>query len=91
MKILGKYRGNDVELCETTNASVSDRTVKALMEEHIPFTKNYKRIPFFRREDYEGAEAFWVIKVNARRYSQARRTLDRLDRSYRERLVMSNF
>lgn len=91
IKILGKYRGNDVELCETTNASVSDRTVRALMDEHIPFTKNCKRIPFFRREDYQGAEALWIIKVNPRRYSQARRTIDRLDRVYRERLVLSNY
>lgn len=91
MKILGKYTGNDVELCKTVNAKVSEQTVRALMAEHIPFTKNCKRIPFFRRDDYKGAEELWVIKVNPRRYSQARRTIDGLDRIYREKLVLSNY
>lgn len=91
MKILGKYTGNDVELCETTNERVSDQTVKALMANHIPFTKNCKRIPFFKRDDYKGADSIFIIMVNPRRYSQARRTIDTLDRRCRDRLVLSNY
>ena len=48
---LGNYKGNDVELCRTTNGRVSDKTIGLLMEACIPFTKNIKYIPFFRREE----------------------------------------
>ena len=74
---LGNYKDNDVELCRTTNDRVSRQTAEALLEEHIPFTKNSKRIPFFKREEYKGADKVWVI--------------DRMDRVYKERLVLSNY
>ena len=90
-KKLGKYKDNDVELCRTTNSRVSTVTVQALVEEQIPFTRNRKKIPFFRREDYPGATEWWVISINPRRYSQARRVIDGMDQVYRERLVLSNF
>ena len=67
------------------------QTAEALLEEHIPFTKNRKRIPFFKREDYKGADKVWVITINPRRYGQARRVIDRMDRVYKERLVLSNY
>ena len=43
---LGNYKDNDVELCRTTNSRVSTHTAEALLERHIPFTKNSKKIPF---------------------------------------------
>ena len=52
---LGNYKDNDVELCRTTNDRVSRQTAEALLEEHIPFTKNSKRVPFFKREEYKGS------------------------------------
>lgn len=52
---LGNYKDNDVELCRTTNSRVSTHTAEALLEQHIPFTKNSKKIPFFKREIYQGA------------------------------------
>lgn len=88
---LGNYRDNDVELCRTTNGRVSTQTAEALVKEHIPFTKNSRRIPFFKREEYEGADKMWVITINPRRYGQARRVIDKMDRVYRERLVLSNY
>ena len=91
MIFLANYKGNDVELCRTTNGRVSSQTAKALMEERIPFTKNTKHIPFFKRDQYKGARKIWVITINPHRYGQARRTIDRLDRVYKDRLVLSNY
>lgn len=90
-KKLGKYRDNDVELCRTTNSRVSNEAAMALVEEHIPFTRNRRRIPFFQREAYQGATELWVITINPRRYGQARRAIDGLERVYRDRLVLSNY
>ena len=90
-KKLGKYKDNDVELCRTTNSRVSTVTVQALVEEQIPFTRNRKKIPFFRRVDHGGPSNMKVISINPRRYSQARRVRDGMDQVYRERLVLSNF
>lgn len=91
VKKLGNFRGNDVELCRTTSTRVGNQAVKALVEASIPFTKNSARVPFFLREKYNGAEEVTVIKINPHRYSQARRTIDRLDRMCKERLVVSNY
>ncbi len=90
-KKLGKYKDNDVELCRTTNARVSCQAAQALVEEQIPFTRNCKKIPFYKREKYRGASEVWVITINPRRYGQARRVLDGMERIYRERLVLSNY
>lgn len=90
-KKLGNYKGNDVELCRTTNRNVSSRTAEALLEEHIPFTRNSKRIPFFKRDEYKGADTMWVISINPHRYGQARRVIDAMDRIYKERLMLSNY
>lgn len=90
-KKLGNFSGNDIELCRTTNSRVGNQTTQLLLEEQIPFTKNCKRIPFFRREKYHGAKEIWVIRINPHRYGQARRALDGLDLVYRKRLVLSNY
>lgn len=91
VKKLGKFKDNDVELCRTTNSKVSNQTVQALIEASIPFTRNCRRVPFFRREQYNGAEQVWVISIHPHRYGQARRVLDTLDTAYRKRLVLSNY
>ena len=90
-KKLAGYKDKDVELCRTTNGRVGEKTAMALMEQRIPFSKSLKVIPFFKRKKYEGADKIWIISINPRRYSQARRTIDALDRVYRERLVLSNY
>lgn len=51
---LGNYKDNDVELCRTTNSRVSTHTAEALLEQHIPFTKNSKKIPFSRGKPTRG-------------------------------------
>ncbi len=90
-KKLGKFTGNDIELCRTTNHKAGNQTVQALMDASIPFTKNCKRIPFFKRVQYNGAETMWVISINPHRYGQARRVIDQIDTIYRKRLMLSNY
>lgn len=90
-KKLGNFTGNDVELCRTTNETAGIQTVQALMEARIPFTRNSKRIPFYKRDKYNGAREFVVISINPHRYGQARRVIDQIDSLYRRRLVLSNY
>ena len=90
-KKLGNFTGNDIELCRTTNVSVSNRTAELLLEEQIPFTKNCRKIPFFRRDKYAGASKVYVISINPHRYGQARRLLDTMELPHRKRLVLSNY
>ena len=91
IKKLGNYTDNDIELCRTTSNRVGERAVMALIEERIPFTRNCRKIPFFRREKYHGASKIYVITINPRRYGQARRVLDGMELGDRSRLVLSNF
>lgn len=90
-KKLGSYKGNDVELCRTTSSRASSQTAEALLEQQIPFTRNCKKIPFFKREAYKGADTIWVISIHPRRYGQARRVIDEMDQVYRDRLALSNY
>lgn len=90
-KFLAKFTGNNIELCRTFSERAGNITVQLLLEEQIPFTKNCRKIPFFKRDLYRGAEKVWVIETNPHRYGQARRALDRLDQPTRKRLVLSNY
>lgn len=81
----------DVELCRTTNERISNQAAQLLIENQIPFTKNWKKIPFFLREKYRGAEQIFIIKTNRNRYSQARRAIDQMDYAFRRRLKLSNY
>lgn len=90
-KKLGNFSGNDIELCRTTNYKAGSQTVRALIDASIPFTSNSKRIPFFKRVKYNGANEMMVITINPHRYSQARRVIDQIDYIYRKRLVLSNY
>lgn len=91
VKKLGNYSGNDIELCRTTNNQAGNLTVQALLDASIPFTKNSMKVPFFKREQYKGAEKIWIISINPHRYGQARRVIDHIDQAYRRRLVLSNY
>jgi hypothetical protein len=88
---LGGFEGNDIELCRTTNTRAGNRTAEVLLREQIPFHKNCRKIPFFRRDRYDGADKVWVISINPHRYGQARRALDSLDVTSRRKLVLSNY
>ncbi len=92
-KILGNVReiDRDIELCRTTNERISDHAARLLMENQIPFTRNWIKIPFFLREKYAGAKQFYVILTNPRRYGQARRTIDQLEPPFKSRLILSNY
>ena len=90
-KKLAKFSGNNIELCRTTNERVGNKTVDLLLEKQIPFTKNCKKIPFFKRDKYQGANQIYIIEINPHRYGQARRALDLLDQGTKERLVLTNY
>ena len=92
-KILGDIHqiDKDVELCRTTNERISNQAAQLLIENQIPFTRGWIKVPFFLREKYRGAHQIYVIRTNRNRYGQARRTIDQLDTSFRRRLILSNY
>lgn len=81
----------DVELCRTTNERISNQAAQLLIENQIPFTRNWIKIPFFLREKYRGASRIYVISTNRNRYCQARRTIDQLEAPFKRRLILSNY
>ncbi len=83
---LDKHVDKDVVLCRTTNHRVSNHATEALLRDAIPFTKNWKRVPFYKREEYQGASEVCVISINRNLYAKARRSMDGLARMDRERL-----
>lgn len=87
-KTLGKNINKDVELCRTTNSRVSSQMVRTLVEHEIPFTQNWVRIPFFKREAYKGAKEICVISTHCNQYQRARRVLDHMELFYRERMIL---
>lgn len=91
VKKLGNFKGNDVELCRTTNKKVSNQTTDMLLEHRIPFSKMTKRIPFFKRDKYDGASEVFVININPHSYSKARRAIDELEVSSKKALLVSNY
>lgn len=92
-KILGNTKkiDKDVELCRTTNERISNHAAQLLIENQIPFTRNWIKIPFFLREKYRGASQIYIISTNRNRYGQARRTIDQLDAPFKSRLILSNY
>lgn len=92
-KILGdaKKIDKDVELCRTTNERISNQAAQLLIDNQIPFTRNWITIPFFLREKYKGARQICIISTNRNRYGQARRAIDQLEAPFRRRLVVSNY
>lgn len=91
VKKLGNYKGNDIELCRTTSSRVGDAAVQALLNNRIPFTRNTKYIPFFKRDKYHGASKIWVITTSPRTYGKARQAIDSMAHRYPEYMVVSNF
>lgn len=87
-----KYEKNinkDVVLCRTTNHRASNRTTKALTGDSISFTKNWKYVPFFMRDKYDGASEVCVIKINRNEYTRARHCIDNIEAMYKERLLLN--
>ena len=48
-KILGDIHqiDKDVELCRTTNERISNQAAQLLIENQIPFTRGWIKVPFF--------------------------------------------
>ena len=88
---LGKSKDidKDIELCWTTNERISNEATQLLINNSIPFTKNWKRIPFYKREEYRGADQICVFSINRNLYGRARRSISQLDRMDRNRLLLN--
>ncbi|WP_143001197.1 hypothetical protein [Pseudobutyrivibrio xylanivorans] len=86
---ISKNCGKDIVLCETTNRIVSNRTSELLLEQSVPFSKNWHRVPFFRRRIYHGANKVCVISINRTQYSHARRVLYLLEERDYNRLQLN--
>lgn len=86
---LDKHVNKDVILCSTTNRRVSNHTTEILLRDAIPFTKNWKRIPFYKREAYRGADSICVFLINRNLYGRARRSIAQLERMDRDRLLLN--
>lgn len=71
-KILGNIHqiDKDVELCRTTNERISNQAAQLLIENQIPFTRGWIKVPFFLREKYRGAHQIYVIRTNRNRYGR---------------------
>lgn len=81
----------DVELFRTTNERISNQAARLLIQNQIPFTRGWIRVPFFQREKYRGASRIYTIRINRNRYGQARRTIDQMDELFKQRMVFSNY
>lgn len=79
----------DVVLCKTTNRRASNHTTKALMGDSISYTKNWKHIPFFKRDEYQGASEVCIIRINRNEYTKARKCIDGIEAMYKERLLLN--
>lgn len=88
VKVVDKNIDRDVELCRTTNARVCNQVIQALVNAQVPFTQKRTRIPFYKRERYKGAKEICVIHTHCSQYGRARRTLDKMEAAYRERLML---
>ena len=86
---LSKNICKDIVLCKTTNRVVSNRTTNLLLEQSVPFSKTYHRVPFFRRHSYNGADRVYVFSINRNQYSHARRVLALLEERDYNRLFLN--
>ena len=86
---LAKNIDKDIVLCEITNRIVSNRTSNLLLQESVPFAKNWRRVPFFKRRTYNGAKNVCVISINRTQYSKARRVLHLLEERDYNRLLLN--
>ena len=86
---IDKSVNRSVVLCETTNFHAGKLTSRKLTEDSISFRKAWKKIPFFKRGAYHGADKICVIYINRNEYSRARRSLDTLEFKIRERLLLN--
>lgn len=86
-----KMIDKDIELCRTTNERSSHHAAQILIQNQIPFTRNWVKIPFFLRIKYSGAKQIYVISTNRNRYYQARRAINQLDAPFKRRLIVTDY
>ena len=86
---LDKHINKDVILCETTNRVASYHTTDILLEHSISFSKIWKKVPFYKRNTYNGADHVCVISINRNEYGKARRAIDNLERKDYKSLMLN--
>lgn len=84
-----KNVNRDVVLCRTTNRKAMRCTTEALNDASISYSKNWIHIPFYRRNQFHGADEIFEISVNRNEYASARRSISHIDPIYRRRLVLN--
>lgn len=85
----GRNIDRDVVLCKTYNFHAGRSLCRCLIEASIPFKKEIRHIPFFMRESHNGNDEICIISINRNQYHNARKTLDGLDRKYKDRLLIN--
>ena len=80
---------NYIVLCETTSKVVSRHTSDVLLQGSVPFTQNWKNVPFFLRFRYNGASRVYSISISKSQYQRARRALNTLERRDMDRLLVN--
>ena len=85
---LGSNIDKNMELCRTTSVRVCRQTLELLIDEQIPFTQNWIRIPFLKREAYHGAKEVCIISTHCNEHYRARCVLDRMELFCRERIML---
>ena len=86
---IDRHVNKDILLCKTANRRTSRCTCDKLMQDAIPFSMRWKKVPFFKRSHFAGAEKVCEISINRNEYTKARQSLDCLEEIYRKRLQLN--
>ncbi len=82
-------KDRDVVLCRAFNRNAVRTLCDALVRSSIPFSQNWRHIPFFLRSYYKGKKEYCEISINKKEYSRARRAIDVMDEISRRRLQLN--
>ena len=80
---------SSVELCRIVNPVVTKHIKDCLINSCVSFVESWQRVPFWKRELYNGYSKVCVVAVNRHEYRKARQSLDNLDPSYKDRIVVN--
>lgn len=86
---LSKNIGKDIILCATANRVVSNHTSELLLEQSVPFSKNWHRVPLLMRRRFHGANKVCIISINRNQYTHARKALSLLEERDFNRLFLN--
>ncbi len=87
--IAQSVKDRDVVLCRAFNRNAVRSLCDVLVRSSIPFSQNWRHIPFFLRSYYRGKKEYCEISINRTEYSKARRAIDVMDDLSRRRLQLN--